>query len=329
MRIVVTGGAGFVGSHLCDRLVSDGHQVVAIDDFTTGSPENVAHLLGRPGFRLLEHDVAEPWHLACDRIFNLACPASPVHYQADPVKTTLTSVLGAVNALRVAHEHGARFLQASTSEVYGDPTVHPQPETYLGNVSTTGPRACYDEGKRCAESLIMDFHRIHGVETRIARIFNTYGPRMAQDDGRVVSNFVVQALQGEPLTIYGEGMQTRSFCFVSDLVEGLVRLMASDEVMPVNLGNPQEFTMLELAERVLRLTGSSSELVRRPLPPDVPRQRRPDISRARRILGFAPRVPLEVGLTLTIEDFRARLARAAGTGTGTATATAAASAFAP
>jgi UDP-glucuronate decarboxylase len=308
-RVLVTGGAGFVGSHLCERLLADGHLVVALDDFTTGSEGNVAHLRGRRRFTLIEHDVTTPFEVECDRIFNLACPASPVHDQADPVRTTLTSVLGTLHGLELARRQEVRFLQASTSEVYGDPAVHPQPESYLGNVSTTGPRACYDEDKRCAESVVMDFHRGHGVETRIARIFNTYGPRMAWDDGRVVSNFVVQALLGEPLTIYGDGTQTRSFCYVSDLVDGLIRLMDSDVTEPVNLGNPQELTMIELAHEVLGLTGSKSELCRRPLPVDDPKQRRPDIARARRLLGFAPKVRLTAGLTRTIAEFRERLAR--------------------
>jgi UDP-glucuronate decarboxylase len=307
-KILVTGGAGFVGSHLCERLLREGNEVIALDDFSTGSVENVAHLRGRPSFSLVEHDVTEPYDFDVELIYNLACPASPPHYQADPVKTTLINVLGTLHALRLGRRRKARVLQASTSEVYGDPMVHPQPESYAGCVNTLGPRACYDEGKRCAESLMMDFARMYQVETRIVRIFNTYGPRMAFDDGRVVSNFILQALSGEDLTIYGDGTQTRSFCFVSDLVGGIIRLMQHPtETRPVNLGNPEEFTMRQLAEEVLLLTGADSRLVHRPLPVDDPRQRRPDIRRARELLGFRPRVPLREGLARTIADFRARL----------------------
>ena len=308
-RVLVTGGAGFLGSHLCDRLIRDGHQVVALDDLSTGRPENVTHLRENTRFSFVLHDVTEPFDLPFDRAFNLACPASPRHYQRDPVRTTLTNVLGMHNVLEAACRAGARVLQASTSEVYGDPEVHPQSEGYRGCVSTVGVRACYDEGKRCAESLAADYQRARGVSVRIARIFNTYGPRMTLDDGRVVSNFVVQALRGDPLTLYGSGAQTRSFCYVDDLVEGLVRLMDGPDVDgPVNLGNPIELTVRELAEEALRLTGSASPIVHRPLPSDDPRQRCPDIARARRLLGFDPRVPLREGLVRTIADFRARLA---------------------
>ncbi|AUX46602.1 NAD-dependent dehydratase [Sorangium cellulosum] len=305
LRILVTGGAGFVGSHLCDRLIRDGHEVIALDDFSTGSDANVAHLLHHRRFRLVEHDVTQPYDFKVDRIYNLASPASPPHYQRDPVRTTLVNVVGAFHALKLAESCGARVFQASTSEVYGDPEVHPQPESYRGYVNPVGIRSCYDEGKRCAESLVMDFHRRHGVEVRLARIFNTYGPRMALDDGRVVSNFIVQALRGEDLTVYGDGSQTRSFCYVDDLIEGIVRLMEHPtEIGPVNLGNPEEFTVLELAEEVIHLTGSRSRIEYRPLPADDPRQRQPVIEHAKRALGFEPKVPLRVGLRRTIEGFR-------------------------
>jgi UDP-glucuronate decarboxylase len=308
-RVLVMGGAGFLGSHLCERLLGDGHEVYAVDDFCTGSRRNVAHLTSHPRFFLVEHDVVAPFHLPVGRIYNLACPASPIHYQADPVKTTLTSVLGTLHALRLASSCSARLLLASTSEVYGDPDVHPQPESYHGNVNPIGPRACYDEGKRCAESLAMDFYRAHGVSVRIARIFNTYGPRMNKDDGRVVSNFVVQALSGEDLTVYGDGNQTRSFCYVDDLVDGLVRLMEHPAIEgPVNLGNPEEFTVMELAEEVLRSTGSTSAIRRMPLPVDDPKLRRPTIERARKELGFNPRVKLKEGLAKTVAYFRELLA---------------------
>jgi UDP-glucuronate decarboxylase len=307
-RVLVTGGAGFVGSHLCERLVRHGHTVIALDNFSTGSVANLVHLSGHPRFTLVEHDVTRPYEYEVDRIYNLACPASPIHYQRDPVQTTLTSVLGALHALELTRRHRARFLQASTSEVYGDPVVHPQPESYHGNVNPNGIRACYDEGKRCAESLAMDFHRQHGAVIRIGRIFNTYGPRMGTGDGRVVSNFIVQALCGEDLTIYGKGQQTRSFCYVDDLVEGLVRLMEhTHEKGPCNLGNPGEFTILALAEQVLALTGSKSRIVFMPLPEDDPRKRRPDIRRAQNSLGWEPRVSLAQGLVRTIESFRAVL----------------------
>jgi UDP-glucuronate decarboxylase len=304
-RVLVSGGAGFLGSHLCERLVREGHSVIALDDFSTGSVMNVAHLSGNPRFTLVEHDVTRPYDYEVDRIYNLACPASPAHYQRDPVRTTMTSVLGALHALELARRHGARFLQASTSEIYGDPAVHPQPETYYGNVNPNGVRACYDEGKRCAESLAMDFHRKYNVPVRIGRIFNTYGPRMSTGDGRVVSNFIVQALRGEDLTVYGKGQQTRSFCYVDDLVEGLVRMMEHPyEKGPFNLGNPGELTVLELAEQVLRLTASKSSIIFAPLPEDDPQKRRPNIRLAQKILGWEPRVSLVQGLVRTIDSFR-------------------------
>jgi UDP-glucuronate decarboxylase len=304
-RILVTGGAGFIGSHLCDRLLDDGHEVLCLDNFFTGSKRNIAHLVGRPCFELIRHDVVEPILLEVDRIYNLACPASPVHYQSNPVKTIKTNVVGTLNMLGLAKRVRARILQASTSEVYGDPEVHPQPESYWGHVNPIGPRANYDEGKRVAETLMFSYHRQNNVDIRVARIFNTYGPRMAEDDGRVVSNFIVQALRGEPLTIYGDGEQTRSFCYVSDLVDGLVALMETDDfVGPVNLGNPGEFTVRELAEMVLRMTESSSPIEAHPLPEDDPRQRQPDITLARERLGWSPSIPLEEGLRKTIDYFR-------------------------
>jgi UDP-glucuronate decarboxylase len=305
-RILVTGGAGFIGSHLCERLVSAGNDVLCVDNFFTGTHDNVAHLIGNPHFELLRHDVVEPLRVEVDRIFNLACPASPVHYQFNPAQTVKTSVHGAINMLGLAKRTKARILQASTSEVYGDPTVHPQTEDYWGNVNPIGPRACYDEGKRCAETLFFDYHRQYGVEIKVIRIFNTYGPRMHPNDGRVVSNFIMQALRGEDLTIYGDGTQTRSFCYVDDLVEGMLRMMDSpaDIIGPINLGNPVEFTMLELAELVLKLTGSTSKLVRRPLPQDDPKQRQPNISRAKDRLGWGPRIALAEGLGKTIAYFK-------------------------
>jgi UDP-glucuronate decarboxylase len=303
--ILVTGGAGFLGSHLCDRLVSDGHSVICVDNFLTGQKANIRHLLGKPQFRLWRQDVTLPLHFEVDEIYNLACPASPIHYQRDPVQTTKTCVLGAINILELAKRNDCRVLQASTSEVYGDPFVHPQTEDYWGNVNPIGSRACYDEGKRCAETLFFDYHRQHGLEIKVARIFNTYGPRMQANDGRVVSNFIVQALKGKPITIYGDGRQTRSFCYVDDTVEAFVRLMASDPAFtgPVNLGNPDEFTMLELADLVVELTGSCSHLIRMPLPQDDPHQRKPDISLARKHMQWKPSIPLREGLAHTIAYF--------------------------
>ena len=310
MRILVTGGAGFLGSHLSDRLLADGHEVVAVDNFFTGNKKNVRHLLDNKDFELMRHDVTFPLYVEVDAIYNLASPASPIHYQRDPVQTTKTSVLGAINMLGLAKRLGIKIFQASTSEVYGDPEVHPQPESYWGKVNPIGPRACYDEGKRAAETLFFDYHRQHGMEIRVARIFNTYGPRMAPDDGRVVSNFVLQALRGEPLTIYGDGSQTRSFCYASDLVDGFVRLMENEKglVGPVNLGNPGEFTMLELAEAVLEVTGSSSGIDYQPLPQDDPKQRQPDISLAKKELGWEPTIQLREGLEKTAAYFKGVLA---------------------
>ncbi len=308
-RILVTGGAGFLGSHLCERLLADGAEVLCVDNYFTGRRTNIAHLFDYRGFETMRHDVTFPLYVEVDRIFNLACPASPIHYQHDPVQTTKTSVHGAINMLGLAKRLGARILQASTSEVYGNPTVHPQPEDYWGNVNPIGPRACYDEGKRCAETLFFDYYRQFRLPIRVVRIFNTYGPRMHPNDGRVVSNFIVQALTNQPLTLYGDGSQTRSFCYVDDLIEGMLRFMAleGDQPGPLNLGNPGEFSMLELAERVLRLTGSSSKIVYMPLPVDDPCQRRPVIDQAQRLLNWEPRVPLEEGLVRTIAYFRTLL----------------------
>ena len=305
-RTLVTGGAGFVGSHLCDRLMTRGDDVLCVDNFFTGSKANVAHLLGHPSFELMRHDVTFPLYVEVDRIFNLACPASPVHYQHDPVQTTKTSVHGAINMLGLAKRVKARILQASTSEVYGDPEVHPQPEHYWGRVNPIGIRSCYDEGKRCAETLFFDYHRQHNLEIKVMRIFNTYGPRMHPNDGRVVSNFIVQALKGEDITIYGDGQQTRSFCYIDDLIEGMLRLMDStaDFTGPVNIGNPGEFTMLELAENILRLVGSTSTITFHPLPADDPKQRQPDITLAKEKLGWTPTVRLEDGLKETVSYFR-------------------------
>ena len=305
-RILVTGGAGFVGSHLCERLLDAGHEVLAVDNHFTGRRANVAHLLGHPRFELMRHDITFPLYVEVDAIYNLACPASPIHYQRDPVQTTKVSVIGAINMLGLAKRTGARILQASTSEVYGDPDIHPQPETYRGNVNPIGPRACYDEGKRCAETLFFDYRRQHGLKIKVARIFNTYGPRMQPNDGRVVSNFIVQALQGAPITLYGDGRQTRSFCYVDDLVDGLIRFMATPDHVtgPVNLGNPGEFTIRQLAEQVLHLTGSRSTLVNEPLPEDDPMQRQPDITLARELLDWQPAIPLEEGLKRTIPYFK-------------------------
>ena len=304
-RILVTGGAGFLGSHLCERLLGQGHEILCVDNFFTGRRANVAHLLDHPRFELMRHDVTFPLYVEVDEIYNLACPASPIHYQFDPVQTTKTSVHGAINMLGLAKRTRAKIFQASTSEVYGDPSVHPQPESYWGNVNPIGPRSCYDEGKRCAETLFFDYYRQHKTRIKVARIFNTYGPKMHPNDGRVVSNFIVQALKGEAITLYGDGQQTRSFCFVSDLIEGFVRLMASEEGItgPINLGNPGEFTMKELAELVLELTGSKSKIAFHPLPADDPRQRQPDISQAKEKLGWQPTVPLREGLGKTIEYF--------------------------
>ena len=304
-RTLITGGAGFIGSHLCERLMAMDKYVLCIDNYFTGARRNVEHLLENPRFELMRHDVTFPLYVEVDEIYNLACPASPVHYQHDPVQTTKTSVHGAINMLGLAKRVRARILQASTSEVYGDPSVHPQPEAYWGNVNPIGPRACYDEGKRCAETLFFDYHRQHRLQIKVARIFNTYGPRMHPNDGRVVSNFIVQALKGEPITVYGDGSQTRSFCYVDDLVEGLLRLMETDQTVtgPMNLGNPGEFTILELAETIIRLTKSRSRIERRPLPPDDPKQRQPDIIAAKQILKWQPEIPLEEGLRRTIEYF--------------------------
>ncbi|MEY5019893.1 MAG: hypothetical protein RLZ22_981 [Verrucomicrobiota bacterium] len=309
MRILVTGGAGFLGSHLCERLLNEGNEVICMDNFFTGRKRNVLHLMGNPYFELVRHDVIEPFKFEVDQIYNLACPASPPHYQHNPIKTTKTSVMGAINCLGLAKRVGARVFQASTSEVYGDPEVHPQPESYRGCVNPIGIRACYDEGKRCAETLFFDYHRQNQVDIRVVRIFNTYGPRMLPDDGRVVSNFIVQALQGRDLTIYGDGTQTRSFCYVDDLIEGFVRLMNHpSQTGPVNIGNPGEFTMLELAEMVLKKVGGPSKVTHLPLPGDDPKQRRPDISLAEKDLGWKPKVALEDGLDPTIEYFRKLLA---------------------
>jgi UDP-glucuronate decarboxylase len=305
MRILVTGGAGFLGSHLCDRLLSEGHEILCLDNFFTGRKQNISHLLQNSKFELIRHDVTEPFRVEVDQIYNLACPASPPHYQYNPIKTTKTSVMGAINSLGLAKRVRARVFQASTSEVYGDPTVHPQSESYWGNVNPIGRRSCYDEGKRCAETLFFDYHRENGVDIRVVRIFNTYGPRMLADDGRVVSNFIVQSLKGENLTVYGDGSQTRSFCYVDDLIEGFVRLMNQEKTVgPVNIGNPGEFTMLELAELVLKKVGGKSKITNLPLPADDPKQRRPDISLAREMLDWEPKVPLEEGLNRTIDYFR-------------------------
>lgn len=304
-RILITGGAGFLGSHLCERLLAEGNEVICADNFFTGSKRNIVHLLANPYFELIRHDVTFPLYVEVDEIYNLACPASPVNYQFDPVQTLKTSVHGAINMLGLAKRVKARIFQASTSEVYGDPEVHPQTESYWGKVNPIGIRSCYDEGKRCAETLFFDYHRQHGVAIKVARIFNTYGPRMQPNDGRVVSNFIVQALRGDPITIYGEGQQTRSFCYVDDLIDGFVRLMATQGAVtgPLNLGNPDEFTIRQLAERVLALTGSSSELIFRPLPQDDPQQRQPDISLARQLIGWQPAVMLDQGLKKTISYF--------------------------
>jgi UDP-glucuronate decarboxylase len=305
-RILITGGAGFLGSHLCERLLDGGNDILCVDNFYSGTKDNVAHLLGNPHFELMRHDVTFPLYVEVDEIYNLACPASPVHYQWDPVQTTKTSVHGAINMLGLAKRTKARIFQASTSEVYGDPEVHPQPESYWGKVNPIGIRSCYDEGKRCAETLFFDYHRQHQVDIKVARIFNTYGPRMHPNDGRVVSNFIVQALRGEDITLYGDGSQTRSFCYVDDLIEGFVRLMGSPEGVtgPINLGNPNEFTIRQLAEAVLAKVGGKSKLVCKPLPSDDPRQRQPNIEQAKAVLGWQPQVQLEQGLDKTIDYFR-------------------------
>ena len=306
MRILITGGAGFLGSHLSDRLIEKGHEVIVVDNFFTGSKKNIEHLIGNPRFELIRHDVTFPLFIEVDAIYNLASPASPVHYQRDPVQTIKTNVLGAVNMLGLAKRLKVPIFQASTSEVYGDPEIHPQPESYWGRVNTIGPRACYDEGKRAAETLFFDYQRQHGVKIRVARIFNTYGPRMAADDGRVVSNFIVQALKGEDITIYGDGSQTRSFCYADDLVAGFMKMMESDQPLlgPINLGNPGEFTMLELAQQVIEITGSKSQLKFMPLPQDDPKQRQPDITKAKAELGWEPKVQLREGLEKTISYFK-------------------------
>ncbi|WP_338503896.1 UDP-glucuronic acid decarboxylase family protein [Sphingomonas kaistensis] len=305
-RVMVTGGAGFLGSHLIKRLLDDGHEVLCVDNLFTGTKDNLREVAGNPHFEFLRHDITFPLFVEVDEIYNLACPASPIHYQHDPVQTTKTSVIGAINMLGLAKRLGARIFQASTSEVYGDPHVHPQQEDYWGNVNPIGPRSCYDEGKRCAETLFFDYHRQHGMEIKVVRIFNTYGPHMHPADGRVVSNFIMQALRNEPITIYGDGSQTRSFCYVDDLINGFVKLMDSPAEVtgPINIGNPNEFTILELAEMAIRRTGSSSEIIRLPLPADDPKQRQPNISLAREKLGWEPTVPLEQGLARTIEYFR-------------------------
>ncbi len=309
MRILVTGGAGFLGSHLCERLLNDGHDVVCIDNLFTGQKANIAHLLTKPNFEFVRHDIIDPFKYEVDQIYNLACPASPPHYQYNPIKTIKTSVIGAINCLGLAKRVKARVFQASTSEVYGDPQVHPQPESYWGHVNPIGRRSCYDEGKRCAETLFFDYHREHKLDIRVIRIFNTYGPRMHPNDGRVVSNFIVQALKGDDLTLYGDGSQTRSFCYVDDLIEGFVRFMGQTETVgPVNLGNPGEFTMLQLAQVILRLVGGKSKIVHKPLPSDDPRQRQPDITLAKKYLGgWEPKVALEEGLERTIAYFRTRI----------------------
>ncbi len=308
-RILVTGGAGFLGSHLCDRLLAEGHEVICVDNYFTGSKANIEHLFSNPRFEAIRHDVTFPLFIEVDEIYNLACPASPVHYQHDPVQTTKTSVHGAINQLGLAKRVGAKIFLASTSEVYGDPTEHPQKETYRGNVNPIGPRACYDEGKRAAETLYFDYHRQHNLRIKVARIFNTYGPRMHPNDGRVVSNFIIQALRGEDITLYGDGSQTRSFCFYSDLIDGFVRLMNSDDSVtgPINIGNPREMTVKQLAEEVLRQTGSKSKIVYRPLPQDDPTRRCPDITRAKEVLKWEPKVALEEGVAQTIAYFRQRM----------------------
>jgi UDP-glucuronate decarboxylase len=308
MRILVTGGAGFIGSHLIDRLMADGHEIICLDNFFTGHKHNIGQWRDHPRFELIRHDITEPIRLEVDQIYHLACPASPIHYQYNPVKTIKTNVLGTLNMLGLAKRVKARLLLASTSEVYGDPEVHPQSEEYRGNVNTIGIRSCYDEGKRVAETLAFDYHRQNNVEVRVVRIFNTYGPRMLENDGRVVSNFVAQSLRGQPLTVYGDGSQTRSFCYVSDLVEGLMRLMNGEHTGPINLGNPEEYTILELAQAVQKMVNPDAEIIFKSLPQDDPRRRRPDITKAKTLLNWQPTVPLQEGLKLTVEDFRTRIA---------------------
>ena len=311
MKILVTGGAGFLGSHLCDRLIAEKHEVICLDNFFTGSKQNINHLLDNPNFELMRHDVVDPFKAEVDQIYNLACPASPFHYQYNPIKTVKTSVIGAINALGLAKRVGARILQASTSEVYGDPEVHPQPEDYRGNVNPIGPRACYDEGKRCAETLFLDYHRQNKVDIRVVRIFNTYGPRMMLNDGRVVSNFVIQALKGEDITVYGDGKQTRSFCYVDDLIEAMISMMNQKKTVgPVNIGNPNEFTILELAEKVIKMTGSKSKIIFDSLPIDDPMQRKPDNSLAKKKLGWEPKIQLDEGLEKTITYFNSLVSSA-------------------
>ena len=307
MRILVTGGAGFIGSHLIDRLMKQNHDVICLDNFFTGHKRNISHWMDNPYFELIRHDITEPIRLEVDQIYHLACPASPVHYQYNPVKTIKTNVMGTLNMLGLAKRVKARFLLASTSEVYGDPDVHPQPEEYRGNVNCIGIRSCYDEGKRVAETLAFDYHRQNNVDIRIMRIFNTYGPRMFENDGRVVSNFIVQALKGIPLTVYGDGSQTRSFCYVADLVEGMMRLMNGEHIGPINIGNPGEYTILQLAETIQKMIDPDAELSFKPLPQDDPRQRQPDITKAKNLLGWSPTIDLENGLRMTIEDFRSRI----------------------
>jgi len=306
-KILITGGAGFIGSHLCERLLKEGNEVICLDNFFTGSKDNIVHLMNNPYFEVIRHDIEEPILIEVDEIYNLASPASPIHYQKDPVKTVRTNVMGAINVLDIAKRTGARVLQASTSEVYGDPEIHPQVEEYRGNVNPIGPRACYDEGKRCAETLFFDYYREYGVDIRVVRIFNTYGPRMAINDGRVVSNFIIQALKNEDITIYGDGSQTRSFCYVDDLVDGLIKMMKSDIIGPVNLGNPGEFTIFELAEKIINLINSKSKIIFRPLPQDDPKQRKPDISKAKKYLNWQPKIGLEEGLAKTIQYFKRKL----------------------
>lgn len=315
-RILVTGGAGFLGSHLCDRLVDQGHDVLCVDNYFTGRKENILHLMDRPNFEVMRHDITFPLYVEVDEIYTLACPASPVHYQYDPVQTTKVSVLGSINMLGLAKRVGALILQASTSEIYGDPAIHPQTEDYCGNVNPLGPRACYDEGKRCAETLFFDYSRRHNVKIRVIRIFNTYGPRLHDSDGRVVSNFIVQALRGDDITIYGDGSQTRAFCYVDDLIDGMVAMMGADEDVPgpINIGNPHEISVLTLASKIIALTGAKSRLVRKPLPQNDPTQRCPDISRARQLLNWEPRVPLDEGLRRTIAYFAGRMAEPASAG---------------